>query len=55
MPICAPVGGRGGFAMNGHHAAAWSLVMRYWTTGVRAGLHPRPGRRWPRRGDGWNR
>ena len=34
MPICAPVGGRIGAAMNGQNTGAWSDVIRYCGSGA---------------------
>src|SRR4051812_49709263 len=54
-PSWAPVGGRPGAAMNGHHTGAWSEVIRHVDTGADAAAHPRSRRITPRRDTGRNR
>jgi len=54
MPICAPVGGRPGPAMNGHRTGVCSLVIRHEAMGARAGLQPRSRTNRPRSGMAWN-
>ena len=54
MPICAPVGGSPGVAMNGHSTGAWSDVIRHVDTGADGGRPPRPRPRAPRADAGRN-
>ena len=48
MPICAPVGGRTGAAMNGQNTGAWSDVIRHCDSGAYPAPQPAPRSRGPR-------